>query len=236
MALEENLEIVRQRIRTACERCGRNPESVTLVAVVKGHPPEVVKQAFECGVRIFAENKVQEAKAKIPLCPSGITWHLIGHLQTNKAKDAVQLFDMIHSVDSLKLAEEINKRSQQIRKKIPVLLEINVSGELSKFGYAPSILAGEIKKIAELPSLDIQGLMTMAPFVDNPELTRPFFRKLRELKNEYEQILNKPLPHLSMGMTNDFEIAIEEGATMVRIGTAIFGERSGWKYSTPQND
>lgn len=226
MSIAQNLEKVRERIRAACERSGRAPESVILVAVAKGHPPEAVREAYECGARVFGENKVQEAKAKIPLCPDGIHWHLIGHLQTNKARDAAQLFEMIHSIDSLRLAEELNKRAEKLQKKMPILLEVNVSGEVSKFGYAPSILIEEIKKISELPYLDIQGLMTMAPLVDDPELTRPVFRRLRELRDECEQILNKRLPHLSMGMTNDFEVAIEEGATMIRIGTAIFGERS----------
>lgn len=236
MGIAENLEKVKKRIQSACEKSGRNPDSVILVAVCKGHPPEAVKEAFECGVRIFGENKVQEAKGKIPLCPSGISWHLIGHLQTNKAKDAVRLFDMIHSVDSLKLAAELDKRAAQVQRKIPVLLEVNVSGEVSKFGYPPSLLIGEIKELSAFPNLDLQGLMTMAPFVDDPELTRPVFKKLRELRDECEQVLGRPLPHLSMGMTNDFEIAIEEGATMVRIGTAIFGERVPWKPEPPPSD
>lgn len=236
MGVAENLESVKQRINTACERSGRRPDSVILVAVCKGHPPEAVREAFECGIRVFGENKVQEAKAKIPLCPSGISWHLIGHLQTNKARDAVRFFDMIHSVDSLKLAEELDKRAAQVQRKIPILIEVNVSGETTKFGYPPSLLIGEVKRLSEFQNLDLQGLMTMAPFVEDPELTRPVFRRLRELKNECEQILNRPLPHLSMGMTNDFEVAIEEGATMVRIGTAIFGERKVYKPDLPQQD
>lgn len=225
MNIAENIESVRKRIEQACERAKRNVDSVAIVAVSKGHSAEMVNEAAALGIRIFGENKVQEAKAKIQLCVSGISWHLVGHLQTNKAKDAVQLFDMIHSVDSLKLAEELNKRAAQFEKKIPILLEVNISGETSKFGYFPELLPGELEKIAALPNLDIQGLMTMAPFTENPEDTRPVFRKLRELKEKCQEILNRNLPHLSMGMSNDFEIAVEEGATLVRIGTAIFGER-----------
>ncbi|MGC9034429.1 MAG: YggS family pyridoxal phosphate-dependent enzyme [Verrucomicrobiia bacterium] len=227
MGIAENLESVKKRIEQACERANREPSSVTLVAIAKGHPPEAVNEAASLGVRIFGENKVQEAKSKIPLCVSGITWHMVGHLQTNKAKDAVELFDMIHSVDSLKLAQELNKRAEKIEKKIPVLIEVNISGETSKFGYFPELLIGEIQSISALSYLEVQGLMTMAPFTDNPEDTRPVFRKLRDLKSRCEGIVNRPLPHLSMGMSNDFEIAIEEGATLVRIGTAIFGERKG---------
>ena len=225
MGIAENLDLVRTRIKQACERVGCEPSSVSIVAVSKGHPPEAVNEAAKLGIKTFGENKVQEAKSKIPVCVSGISWHLIGHLQTNKARNAVELFDMIHSVDSLKLAEELNKRAEKIEKKIPILIEINVSGEVSKFGYVPELLIGEIDKIALLPNLNLQGLMTMAPFTENPEETRPVFRKLRELKKRCEQLLNQTLPHLSMGMSNDFEIAIEEGATIVRIGTAIFGER-----------
>ncbi len=225
MGIAENLDSVKKRISQACERAGRDPLSVSIVAVSKLHPSNAVNEAVRLGIKNFGENKVQEAKAKIPMCISGITWHLIGHLQTNKARDAVELFDMIHSVDSLKLAEELNKRAEKIDKKMPILIEVNVSGEISKFGYVPELLMGEIGKIAMLPNLELQGLMTMAPFTENPEEIRPIFRKLRELKERCEQLLNQPLPHLSMGMSNDFEIAVEEGATLVRIGTAIFGER-----------
>ncbi len=225
MGIAENLDSVKKRISQACERVGRDPLSISIVAVSKLHPSDAVNEAARLGIKNFGENKVQEAKAKIPMCISGITWHLIGHLQTNKARDAVELFDMIHSVDSLKLAEELNKRAEKIEKKIPILIEVNVSGEISKFGYVPELLIGEIGKIASMPNLKLQGLMTIAPFTENPEAIRPVFRQLRELKERCEQLLNQPLPHLSMGMSNDYEIAIEEGATLVRIGTAIFGER-----------
>lgn len=226
MGLKENYKEIVERIERACERVGRDPASVSIVAVAKGHPAEAVREATEIGLKIFGENKVQEAKAKIPLCPPGIKWHMIGHLQMNKVKDAVQLFDMIHSVDSLRAVMEISKRAMQFNKIMPILLEVNVSGETSKFGYSPSMLKEEIKEIIKLPDIDLQGLMTMAPFLEDPQQTRPYFKRLRELKQECEDVIGKALPHLSMGMTNDFEVAVEEGATYVRIGTALFGERA----------
>jgi PLP dependent protein len=226
VSLADNLESIQQRIRAACERAGRDPESVHLLAVSKNHPPETIQEAVNLGLTLFGENKVQEAKAKIPLCPGRARWHFIGHLQSNKCRDAVHLFKMIHSVDSLSLAEEINKRAEQFAKTMPVLLEVNVAGESSKFGYNPERLLAELVQINALPKIEIHGLMTIAPWSDNPEKVRPVFRKLRELKQQCEQILGAPLPHLSMGMTGDFEVAIEEGATFVRIGTALFGPRS----------
>lgn len=209
----------------ACHRAHRDPASVTLVAVSKGQPPEVVRAAADLGLSLFGENKVQEAKAKIPLCPGRLRWHLIGHLQTNKARDAVHFFEMIHSVDSLRLAEEIQRQADKAAKQVSVLLEVNVAGEASKFGYRPDALLDELSALNALPRLEIHGLMTMAPWSPDPEKARPHFRRLRELKQECEQRLGAPLAHLSMGMTGDFEVAIEEGATLVRIGTALFGER-----------
>lgn len=196
-----------------------------MVAVSKGQPPEVVRAAADLGLSLFGENKVQEAKAKIPLCPGRLRWHLIGHLQTNKARDAVHFFEMIHSVDSLRLAEEIQRQADKAAKQVSVLLEVNVAGEASKFGYRPDALLDELSALNALPRLEIHGLMTMAPWSPDPEKARPHFRRLRELKQECEQRLGAPLAHLSMGMTGDFEVAIEEGATLVRIGTALFGER-----------
>jgi len=175
---------------------------------------------------LFGENKVQEAKAKIPLCPSRLRWHMVGHLQSNKAREAVELFEMIESVDSLRLAEEINKRAEQSAKRMAVLLEVNLAGEASKFGYAPERLLAELKDFNALPRLEIHGLMTVPPWSPVAENVRPHFRRLRELRERAEAVLGAPLPVLSMGMTGDFEVAIEEGATLVRIGTAIFGERS----------
>ena len=225
MDLAANIESVRQRIGTACLRARRDPASVTLVAVTKSQPPEVVSEAAQRGLTLFGENKIQEAKAKLPLCPSRLRWHLIGHLQTNKCRDAVELFDMIQSIDSLHLAEELDKRAGQAAKRVPILLEVNIAGEASKFGYQPEKLRGELEQLNALARLEIHGLMTVPPWTADPEKVRPMFRQLRELKDDCEQRLGAPLPHLSMGMTGDFEVAIEEGATMVRIGTALFGER-----------
>ena len=225
MSLTDNLAAIQQRIRTACERVRRPTDSVTLVAVTKTHSPDTVKAAVDAGQLLFGENKVQEAKAKIPLCPGKARWHFIGHLQSNKCRDAVELFEMIESVDSLPLAQEINKRAEQAAKQMPVLLEVNVAGEASKCGYAPERLLVDLKELNSLPRLEIHGLMTVPPWTAEPESARPHFRRLRELKAQCEQILGAPLPHLSMGMTGDFETAIEEGATIVRIGTALFGTR-----------
>lgn len=226
MSLAENLTQIQQRIKAACERAGRDPSSVTLLAVSKGHPPEAIREAMELGLQFFGESKIQEAKVKIPQCPGRARWHLIGHLQTNKARDAVQFFEMIHSVDSLHLAEEINKRAEQMAKFMPVLIEVNLAGEASKFGYKPDSLLAELNHLNALQRLEIHGLMTMASWSPDPERARPVFRALRELKSRCEDKLGAPLQHLSMGMSGDFEPAIEEGATLVRIGTSLFGERS----------
>lgn len=225
MDIAENLESIRKQIHEACERSGRRPEDVQLMAVSKGQPPEKVQQAAELGLTLFGESKVQEAKAKIPLCPGRLTWHLIGHLQTNKCRDAVHLFRMIQSVDSLHLAEELNKRAGESARRLGVLLEVNAAGEASKFGYRPDRLLEELTALNALPRLEIYGLMTIPPWTPNPEKVRPFFRQVRELKQECEQRLGASLPELSMGMSGDFVVAIEEGATMVRIGTALFGAR-----------
>ncbi len=232
MDLAANMETIRQRIRAACDRTGREANSVTLLAVTKSHPPEVVQEAAKLGQIFFGENKVQEAKAKIPLCPGKLRWHFIGHLQSNKCRDAVELFEMIQSVDSLSLAQEINRRAEQAAKRMSVLIEVNVAGEASKFGYQPDRLLAELKAINVLPRLEIRGLMTLPPWSPEAEESRPHFRRLRELKVRAEQVLGAPLPHLSMGMSGDFEIAIEEGATIVRVGTALFGPRAKAKPRT----
>jgi pyridoxal phosphate enzyme (YggS family) len=198
---------------------------VTLLAATKSQPPEMVQAAARLGQIFFGENKVQEARAKIPLCPGKLRWHFIGHLQSNKCRDAVELFEMIQSVDSLPLAQEIAKRAEQAAKTMPILLEVNAADEASKFGYRPERLLAELKELNALSRLEIQGLMTVPPWSAESEKLRPHFRRLRELKAQCEQILGAPLPHLSMGMSDDFEVAIEEGATMVRIGTALFGPR-----------
>jgi PLP dependent protein len=229
MNFAENLDSIQQRIRAACKRVGRDENSVLLLAVSKTHPADTIQAAVNCGQIFFGENKIQEAKAKIPLCPGKVRWHFIGHLQSNKVRDAVELFEMIQSVDSLNLAKEISKRSEQAAKQTPVLLEVNAAGEASKFGYQPEQLLKELKELNSLPRILIQGLMTVPPFATEPEKSRPHFRRLRELKSACEEILGAPLPHLSMGMSGDFEIAIEEGATMARIGTALFGARKNYR-------
>jgi pyridoxal phosphate enzyme (YggS family) len=231
MDLANNLENIRQRIRAACEKARRDPASVTLLAVAKTHPPEIVKAAADLGVVFFGENKVQEAKAKIPLCPGKLHWHFIGHLQTNKCRDAVELFEMVQSVDSLRLAQELNRRADEAGKRLPILLEVNVAGEASKFGYRPEQMLAELKAINALPRLEIHGLMTVPPWTPEAEEVRPHFRRLRELKEHTEAVLGAPLPHLSMGMSGDFEVAVEEGATIVRVGTALFGPRAKAKES-----
>ena len=225
MDVAANLSAIRERIAAACARAGRDPASVQLLAVTKTQPPEVVSEAARLGLTLFGENKVQEGKSKIPLCPGRLTWHMIGHLQSNKARDAVELFSMVQSVDSLHLAQELNKRAEQAAKTLPILLEVNIVGEASKFGYKPEQLLLDFEQLNALSRLEIHGLMTIPPWTPLPERVRPVFRRLRELKGQCEQILGVPLPHLSMGMSGDFEVAIEEGATIVRIGTALFGER-----------
>lgn len=236
MDLGENLRRIQARMAAACGRVGRDPATVKLLAVTKTQPPEVVRQAAELGLTLFGENKVQEAKAKIPLCPGRLHWHMIGHLQTNKCRDAIDLFEMIQGVDGLNVAQELSKRAEQASKSVPILLEVNIVGEGSKFGYKPEQLISELKTLNALPRLEINGLMTIPPWTPLPERVRLVFRRLRELKTECEQVLGAPLPELSMGMTGDFEVAIEEGATMVRIGTALFGERRSIKGEQQRGD
>lgn len=220
-----NLHALQQRIAAACDRAGRAASAVTLLAVSKGQPPEAVRLAAAAGLSLFAESKIQEARAKIPLCPGRLRWHLIGHLQTNKVRDALPLFSLIHSVDSLRLAREIQKQAEKLSRTVPILIEVNVAGEASKFGYPPAQLLAELNSLNALSRLEIHGFMTLAPWSPDPERSRPVFRRLRELRADCEQALGAPLPQLSMGMSGDFEVAIEEGATLVRVGTALFGER-----------
>jgi hypothetical protein len=223
------LNRIRERMNAACARAGRAPEAVTFQPVSKGQPPEAIRAAAALGLTCFGENRVQEAKVKIGQCPGNLRWHLIGHLQSNKCRDAVHFFEMIQSVDSLALAEEIDKWADKSAKTMPILIEVNVAGESSKFGYPPEQLLAELLHINALPKIEIHGLMTVAPWAADPEKVRPVFRRLRELKTECEQILGAPLPHLSMGMSGDFEVAIEEGATIIRLGTAFFGPRTAAK-------
>jgi len=222
---QERLTEIEERIAAACARAGRDRADVQLVAVSKTHGPDAVREAVECGLSVFGESRVQEAAAKIQVCPGGLTWHLIGHLQRNKVKPAVQLFDMIHSVDSIRLLETIDAACEQAGKTMPVLLEVNVSGEASKYGLGPDEVMEVLSESTSLVHVDLIGLMTMPPFSEDPERARGFFRQLRELRDEWREQSGIPLEELSMGMTHDFEVAIEEGSTMVRIGTALFGER-----------
>jgi pyridoxal phosphate enzyme (YggS family) len=215
----DNINFIRERIRVAAERVGRNPEEITLIAVSKTVEPDRIEMALAAGQTLFGESKVQEARAKIPLVSGRSRWHMIGHLQTNKVREAVALFEVIHSVDSVKLAQEIDKCAERAGKMQAILLEVNVSGEASKFGLKPEDLKSTFAEINRLPRLEVQGLMTIAPFAEDTQKVRPWFRRLRDLRDTLG------LRELSMGMTHDFEAAIEEGATMVRIGTAIFGER-----------
>ena len=224
--IKNNLEIINEKIKKAALKANRNPEEIKLVAVTKTATIEQIKEAINAGVKIIGENKVQEAKEKYQIITADIEWHLVGHLQTNKVKYAVEIFDCIHSVDSIKLAKEIDKRSLQFGKTTNVLVEVNVSGEESKYGIKPEEVEPFLKEISEFSRIRVRGLMTIAPIIEeDKEEVRPYFRKLRELSKEIKSknIKNVKMDYLSMGMTDDFEVAIEEGANIVRIGRGIFG-------------
>jgi pyridoxal phosphate enzyme (YggS family) len=223
--LVQRLEAVRERIESSLQRAGRPPEDCELVAVSKRHPAETVRQAAQAGQLLFGESRVQEATAKIPLCPGRLRWHFIGHLQKNKIRKALPHFELFHGVDSLDLAEEINRIATEEGERPRILLEVNTSGEASKFGFQPDQLRAQLEDLLELPRLEVQGLMTMAPVVPKPELAQPFFARLRELRDSLQDNFGVLLPTLSMGMSGDFEAAILEGSTLVRVGTAVFGER-----------
>jgi len=225
--IAENLKKVQQRIEDACRRCGRTPESVRLIAVTKTVSPEQIEKALAAGARILGENYIQEASSKIATIGKRVEWHLIGHLQTNKAKRAVELFDLIHSVDSLHLAEAIEKAAAERNRIMPVLVQVNLSGETSKHGIDPQATTQLVRRIAQLPHLRVAGLMTIPPLSPKPEESRPYYSLLRRLRDEICAALPGivTLSELSMGMSSDFEVAIEEGATLVRVGTAIFGPR-----------
>jgi hypothetical protein len=239
MNIVENLERVRENIEAACARRGRSPSEVTLIAVSKTHPPEVVLAALAAGVQHFGENRVEEAEQKVAavhaLAMSPLTWHMVGHLQSRKAKDAILLFNVIHSVDTPKLAEKLSRLAVEAGRQIDVLLEINITGEESKYGIAaagwernPEVrkrVFEIIHQTAAMPGLRLRGLMTMAPVVEAMEAARPTFSGLARLKDAVQTALHVSLPDLSMGMTDDYSVAVEEGATLVRIGRAIFGER-----------
>jgi pyridoxal phosphate enzyme (YggS family) len=222
--IAKNLEEVRRRIAAAARRAGRDAAAVKLVAVSKTVDAGRIKEAWDAGQQIFGENYLQEARAKIAALGPGPAWHFIGHLQSNKAKAAVELFGLIHGVDSLKLAQALEKAAGRQQKVQEILLQVNLAGEESKSGTAPEAAAALLQEIAHLPHLRVVGLMTMPPFLE-PEEVRPYFRALRELRDRLEQLHLGPLPELSMGMSGDYEAAVEEGATLVRVGTAIFGKR-----------
>ena len=230
--VKHNLETVHEKMQRAAIAAGRNPSEVTLIAVSKTKPVPMLWQAYGAGERCFGENKVQEILEKAPQLPADVKWHMIGHLQRNKVKGAVAWAKMIHSVDSLRLAEAISQEAVKAGRVVPVLIEVNVAGEESKYGVSPEEAPELVRCISALPGLAVKGLMTIAPFVDDPEQNRPVFRALRELSVDIasEGIANVDMCELSMGMTNDYEVAIQEGATMVRVGTGVFGEREyGWE-------
>ncbi len=226
--VEERYQEIKRRIGAACARSGRRPEDVTLVAVSKTKPVQMLREAYDAGARDFGENKVQEILEKYPQLPGDIRWHMIGHLQTNKVRQVVGKVCLIHSVDTVKLAREIDKESAKRGTVTPVLLEINVAEEESKFGFKLEEAEGALKEISACPNLSVQGLMTIAPYVENAEENRGVFRKLYQffVDMKSKKVDNMNMNVLSMGMTGDFEVAVEEGATMVRVGTGIFGERS----------
>jgi pyridoxal phosphate enzyme (YggS family) len=221
----KRLADVQARIRAASARSGRPPTAVRLVAVSKTVGVGPIREALAAGVEILGENRVQEARDKISVLPP-VSWHLVGHLQTNKAKLAVALFELIHSLDSVRLAEELDRQGQQAGKRVRCLVEVNVADEPQKSGIAAGEVHDLLRATRSLPAVQIEGLMAVPPFLPDPEATRPYFRKLRELRDRLGGEGYR-LPELSMGMSQDFEEAVEEGATMVRIGTAIFGPRSG---------
>jgi pyridoxal phosphate enzyme (YggS family) len=219
---------IQDAIAAAAQKSNRDPAEIELVAVSKTQPVEAIREAMRAGITLFGENKVQEARGKIEELGSGV-WHLIGHLQSNKAKDAVRLFDSIDSVDRLDLAEEINLRAEALGKTQNVLLQVNIAGESTKFGCPPDAARALAEKINDLPRLCLRGLMTIAPFSPEPEKSRPHFSGLRELRDTIQAESGLLLPVLSMGMSGDYKVAIEEGSTSVRIGTALFGERIKFK-------
>jgi pyridoxal phosphate enzyme (YggS family) len=227
--IKENLERIREEIEKACARAGRKSDEVKILAATKTRTPEEILEAYEAGVRLFGENRVQEAREKIPLLKEkmeGAQWHMIGHLQTNKVKYAVNLFDWIETLDRKALADELVKRAEKVgRERIPVLVEVKLSPEESKHGCPPEELEELLSYALQLPRLEVKGFMTVPPYYEEVELVRPFFMRLREIRDRMEERFGREFPELSMGMSHDFTVAVEEGATIVRIGTALFGPR-----------
>jgi PLP dependent protein len=225
-AIAENLERVGAQIADAAKKSGRGPGDIELIAISKTHEAEKVRAAFEAGQQLFGESRVQEARAKIPRLPSALHWHFVGRLQKNKVRHALPLFELFHSVDSLELARDMNRIADEEGLHPRVLLEVNVAGEGSKIGFAPDALRAQMEALLELPRLTIEGLMTIPPLAPEAEASRQYFVALRELRDQFARDLRISLPQLSMGMSGDFAVAIEEGATLVRVGTAIFGKRT----------
>jgi len=221
----EKLDLVKETILSAERLSGRRPGSVDLIAVSKTHPAERIREAVEAGQLLFGENRVQEALSKIPLLPAKLRWHLIGHLQSNKVRKALPHFELIHGVDSPDLARDIDRIAGEEGLFPKVLLEVNVSGEGTKHGFSPGDLECRIEELLGLPRLQVEGFMTMAPLAPDPEASRPFFAMLREFRDRMARAAGIPFSVLSMGMSGDYEVAVEEGATLVRVGSAIFGER-----------
>ena len=234
-SVSENLERVREQIARAAAKIGRAASDIELVAITKTHPAERVREAIEAGQNLFGESRVQEARAKIPELPSNVRWHFVGHLQKNKIRHALPLFELIHSVDSLGLAQDMNRIAEEEAMHPRVLLEVNVAGEGSKFGFQPDKLCEQMEELLSLPRLSILGLMAIPPLAEEAEASRKYFVQLHELRDRLQTEFRVDLSQLSMGMTHDFAIAIEEGATLVRIGTAIFGERTKKQRATDEH-
>lgn len=226
MTIEQRYQSVQQRLQAAAKRAGRDPEAIRLVAVSKKQPLEKIQAAADLGQLLFGENRVQELREKVPALPDRLTWHLIGHLQKNKIRQALPLVTMIESVDSLELARQIDRIAGELGFVPQVLLEVNLAGEASKYGFNPDELPSELEALLAFDHLEICGVMAIPPMVEEPEQARPYFVQLRELRDRLQTSAGVPFPELSMGMSADFEIAIEEGATMVRVGSALFGPRS----------
>ena len=224
-SIAENLERVREQIIRAAAKSGRSADGIELVAISKTHSAERVREAVEAGQSLFGESRIQEARVKIPELSSNLRWHFVGHLQKNKVRQALPLFEMMHGVDSLALAQDINRVAEEEGVYPRILLEVNVAGEGSKFGFAADLLREQMEGLLALPRVSIEGLMCIPPLAEEAEASRKYFVQLRELRDSLEKEFDLRLPHLSMGMTQDFWIAVEEGATLVRVGTAIFGER-----------
>ena len=235
-SIESRLAVVRNEIAAAAARARRDAGDVTLVAVSKTHPPESVSAVLAAGQGIFGESRVQEARAKIPLVPGRARWHFIGHLQRNKIRHALPLFELFHGVDSLEIARDIERIAGEDGASPTVLIEVNVAGEASKFGFSPERIRSQIEELLALRRLTLAGLMCIPPPQPRAEMARRFFVTLRELRDQLEREFRISLPQLSMGMSGDFAVAIEEGATLVRVGTAIFGERSGRTWKPAGND